>query len=91
MKTYVIGTYVLPQPMHALRIQVICENSATLLCGWDGEWPNTSEYVCNNIFRFEQLYKTIMFRMQPGIPINFGEIEGKPTIRFVLHGNKWLE
>ena len=56
-----IGTYVLRQPMRALRVQVICEDSTTLLCGWDGERANASEHVCNNILGLEQLYKTIVF------------------------------
>ena len=56
-----IGTYVLRQPMRALRVQVICEDSTTLFCGWDGKRANASEHVCNNILGLEQLYKTIVF------------------------------
>jgi len=87
-KTYVIGTHVLRQPTSALRVQVVCEDSTTLLCSRDGERANTSEHVGNNVRGLEQLYKTIVFSVQPRIPINFGEIEGKPTIRLVLPTKK---
>lgn len=60
-ETYVIGTYVLRQPMRALRVQVICEDSTTLLCSRDGERANASEHVCDNVLGLEQLHKTIVF------------------------------
>lgn len=59
--TNVIDTYVLPQPMHAFRVQIIRKDSTTLFCSRDREGPNTSEHVCNNILWLEQLYKTIVF------------------------------
>lgn len=56
-----IGSYVLRQPMRTLRVQVICNDSTTLLCSRDSEWPHTGEHVCNNILGCEQLNKTIVF------------------------------
>ena len=56
-----IGGYVLRKPMRTLRVQVVCEDSTSLLCSWDGERANTSEHICNNILGPEQLYKAIVF------------------------------
>lgn len=60
-ETYVIGSYVLRKPVSALRVQVICEDSATFLCSWDSERTNTSEHVCNDILGLEHLHETIVF------------------------------
>ena len=58
---YVIGDYVLRKPMRALRVQVVCKDSATFLPGRDRERANASEHICNNILGLEQLYKAIVF------------------------------
>ena len=85
-----ISDYVLREPMRAIRVQVICKDSTTFFCGRDCKRADTSKDICNNVSRLEELYKAIVFSVQPRIPVNFGKIEDKATVRLVLHEKTML-
>lgn len=70
--------------MRTLRVQVICEDSTAFLGSRNGKWADASEHVGNNILRLEQLYQTIVLGVQSRIPVNFGKVESKPTVRLML-------
>ena len=66
------------------RIQVVCEDAASFLGSRNRERTNTSEDVCNDIFRFEQMHETFMLRVKPRVPIHLREVKDEPAIRFML-------
>ena len=82
--TCVIDLNILLQIFVALGIQVVCEDGASLFCGRQREWTNSSKDISNDVLLREQSDQAIMLCVQPRIPVHLPEVEDELAIGLAL-------
>ena len=84
--TYFVVFHILEQRYITTRVEVIGIDRATFLSRWQGEGPNTCEYVRDDIIFLEDVNDPRVFEVKPGIPVDFSEVECKVAVILFLRG-----
>jgi len=67
-----------------LRIQIISQYGAALFRRRYCKWAHACKHVRNHVVRLERVHETCMLRLQPGVPIDVGEVKLETTVGFTL-------